>query len=219
MNGPHDMGGTQSVAALVPERDEPVFHAEWERRAFAVTVAMGATGTWNLDMARSARESLPPAQYLASSYYRIWFEALQKLLLAKGLVAADEIRDGKATQAPAANVRTLAADRVASAMAKGSPTQREAAAAARFEVGDSVRTRNMHPATHTRLPRYCRGRRGEVVAVRGVHVFPDTHALGLGEQPQWLYTIEFAATELWGPDTTASSVCVDCWESYLQPPA
>ena len=73
----------------------------------------------------------------------------------------------------------------------------------------------MNPPTHTRLPRYCRGKSGRIVAVRGTHVFPDQNALGHGEQPHWLYTVRFDATALWGPDTTATSVCVDCWEPYL----
>lgn len=216
MNGAQDMGGMQSFGPVRQEPNEPLFHAEWERRAFAVTLAMGATGAWNLDMARAARESLPPAQYLSSSYYQIWFEALENLVVSKGLVSADEIRDGKAKTPPAPNVRTLTKDRVTAVLSKGAPSEREASAPACFKAGDAVRTKQMNPATHTRLPRYCRNKLGTVVAVRGTHVFADTSATGQGEQPQWLYTVEFEAKELWGPDTTAASVCVDCWESYLE---
>jgi nitrile hydratase beta subunit len=216
MNSVQDMGGMQGFGPVLQEPNEPLFHADWERRAFALALATGATGAWNLDMARATRESLPPALYLSSSYYRIWFEAMEKLLVSKGLVSTDEIRDGKAKAPPAPNVRTLMKDRVTAALAKGSPSEREASAPARFKAGDMVRTKQMNPATHTRLPRYCRGKSGTIVSVRGTHVFADANATGQGEQPQWLYTVEFKATELWGPDTTASAVCVDCWESYLE---
>jgi nitrile hydratase len=216
MNGAQDLGGMQGFGPVVPEANEPCFHAEWERRAFAVTLAMGATGAWNLDMSRAARESLPPAKYLSSSYYQIWLEGLQTLMVAKGLVSADELRDGRVASPPAPNVRVLTKDRVPAALAKGSSTERQASAPARFSAGDTVRTRTMNPATHTRLPRYCRGKRGTIISVRGAHVFPDTNALAQGEHPQWLYTVQFEAAELWGPDTTASSVCVDCWEPYLE---
>jgi nitrile hydratase len=106
---------------------------------------------------------------------------------------------------------------VAAVLSRGSPSERTATGPARFQVGERVRTRQINPETHTRLPRYCRDKVGCITRVHGVHSFPDTHAIGLGEQPQWLYTVEFDAAELWGSDTTASSVCVDCWEPYLDP--
>lgn len=216
MNGAQDMGGMHGFGPVAPEADEPWFHDEWEKKAFALTVAMGATGTWNIDMARAARESLPPAQYLSSSYYQIWFEALTKLLVEKSLASAREIQSGRADFAGLPTVRPLLKDNVVPALAKGAPSERKIAAAPRFKVGDVIRTREMNPATHTRLPRYCRDKRGTVIALREAHVFLDTNATGQGEQPQWLYGVEFAAAELWGKHTTASSVCVDCWESYLE---
>ena len=215
MNGAQDLGGTSGFGPVVPETDEPAFHAQWERRAFALTLAMGFTGQWNIDMARSARESLPPAQYLASSYYEIWFEGLKRLMLARALVGEDEIASGHSLRAPRADIVALRADAVAAALARGGPSLRDTQGAPRFAVGDTVRTREMNPAHHTRLPRYARDKRGRVVAVHGAHVFPDNSARGLGEDPQWLYTVRFDAQELWGEDTTASSVCVDCWEPYL----
>lgn len=217
MNGAQDLGGQMGFGPVAPEPDEPAFHEAWERRAFAITVAMGFTGQWNIDMARSARESLPPGQYLASSYYQIWFEGLERLIVAQGLVGSDEIEAGRSLRAPRPGIVALAHDRVAQALARGGPTERGAPGPARFALGDAVRTREMNPAHHTRLPRYARDKRGEVVAVHGAHVFPDSSARGLGEDPQWLYTVRFQARELWGPDTTAASVCVDCWEPYLAP--
>ncbi|MDE1180760.1 nitrile hydratase subunit beta [Paraburkholderia sp.] len=216
MNGPQDLGGLQAFGAVNPDRGDPLFHAEWEKRVLALSLAMGATGKWNIDMSRAARESLPPLKYLGSSYYEIWFEGLKALMIGTGLASEQEILAG-VSQTPAAPVpRVLMADQVSAAMLKGSPSNRaEPGTPPRFATGDLVRTRQMNPATHTRLPRYCRDKRGEVIAVHGAHVFPDTNALGHGEQPQWLYTIRFDAHELWGPDTTAASVCVECWEPYL----
>ncbi|MDR5783276.1 nitrile hydratase subunit beta [Caballeronia sp. LZ065] len=219
MNAAHDMGGMQAFGPVeIDPCDAPgasPFHADWERRVLAVTLAMGATGQWNIDTSRAARESLPPAQYLGSSYYEIWFEGLKKLLLAKGLASPAEIEAGHSQAAPVPNVRMLRAADVSAALLRGAPVDRPEQAPARFAIGDTVRTKLMNPPTHTRLPRYCRGKSGQVIAVRGAHVFPDENALGHGEHPQWLYTVRFDAAELWGADTSASSVCVDCWEPYL----
>lgn len=216
MSGVHDLGGLRNFGAVAPEPDEPPFHHEWERRAFALTLAMGATGQWNLDQSRAARESLPPAQYLASSYYRIWTLGLEQLMLARGLVSAEELADGRMRVAPVPTAGALAADRVAAVLSQGKSTLRSIGGSPRFAAGDAVRARELQPATHTRLPRYCRGKPGTIVRLHGPHVFPDTHARALGEQPQWLYTVRFEARDLWGEDTTASAVHVDCWESYLE---
>ena len=215
MNGVHDMGGMQGFGPILPEPDEPPFHAAWERRALALTLAMGATGAWTLDHGRAARENLPPAQYLASSYYRIWFDALIAMMLARGLVTVEEVADGRLREPARSLPRQLRADAVAAALARGSPTLRPAAGAPRFHVGDAVRTCVMNPTTHTRLPRYCRGQPGTVTFVHGVHVFPDANARDAGDDPQWLYAVRFDARTLWGTDTTASEVRVDCWESHL----
>ncbi|AUT62031.1 nitrile hydratase subunit beta [Paraburkholderia terrae] len=216
MNGAQDMGGMQSFGPIAPEADEPYFHADWERRALALTIAMGSTGKWNIDMSRAARESLPPAQYLSSSYYEIWFAGLRKLLVDSGLATRDEIDSGVSQRAGVPVPRVLAAEQVNPMLFRGSPASRPEPHPACFAVGDAVRTLTLNPTTHTRLPRYCRGKRGRIVAVRGAHVFPDSNALGRGEDPQWLYTVRFDAVELWGKDTTASSVCADCWEPYLE---
>jgi nitrile hydratase len=211
------MGGMQCFGAVVPERDEPVFHHDWERRALGVVVAMGATGAWNLDMSRAARESLPPATYLSSSYYEIWIRAMERLLVERGLVDAAEIAAGHAHARGDASVRPLKASAAAAALARGSPALREARSVPRFALGDAVRTGNLNPPTHTRLPRYCRDKRGTIVRVHGAHVFPDSNALGRGEDARWLYTVRFEARELWGADTTASAVHADLWEPYLEP--
>src|SRR5262249_14930158 len=159
----HDMGGMQDFGPVVAEPDEPRFHAGWERRAFGMTVAMGTLGQWNLDQARFARESLWPAQYLASTYYQIWFEGLIRLRLERGLVTREELADGKIRTPPLSVPTALAAHEVAARLARGASTQRPATAPARFKPGDAVRTCNQNPPSHTRLPRYCRGRPGTIV--------------------------------------------------------
>jgi len=217
MNGAHDLGGMMGFGPVDAESNEPVFHAEWERRVLAATLAMGALGEWSIDASRFARESLPPAQYLTSSYYQIWLAGLQKLMAARGLVSVGEMASGHAEGPPRPTARPkLAAADVARALAAGSPTERPAPAPARFAVGDKVTTRTINPTGHTRLPRYLRHHLGEIIAVHGAHVFPDSNAGGKGEDPQWLYTVKFAARELWGPDADArDSVTADLWEPYL----
>lgn len=216
MNGAQDLGGMHGFGPIAPEAGEPLFHAPWERRAFGLTLAMGATGSWTLDESRHARESLPPAEYLASTYYEIWTKGLERLLLANGLVDADEIAEGRALAPPARLSRVLTAEAVPAALARGAPTERAAPAPPGFAVGDRVRTKVMSPAGHTRLPRYARGKVGEIALHHGAHVFPDTHAHRRGEAPQHLYTVRFSGTELWGADADPTlTVSIDAWESYL----
>jgi nitrile hydratase len=216
MNGVHDMGGMAGFGSLAPEPNEPPFHAEWERRVFALTLAMGAAGKWNIDTSRHSRETLPPAQYLSSTYYQLWFAGLRKLLSATGLVGEDELASGKSARPPEPMRPFLARD-VASVLARGTPYARQSSAAARFRLGDRVRARNIHVAGHTRLPRYVRGRAGEIMRVHGTFVFPDSNAHGRGEDPQWLYTVAFTAAELWGK-ADGAIVNLDLWEPYLETP-
>jgi len=188
--------------------------------ALAVTLACGAMGHWSIDASRHARETLAPLEYLGSSYYEIWIKALEKLLKAEGLVSDDELRAGRALAAPRTPKRVLHAPEVAAALARGAPSERPATAPARFAVGDRVRTSNEHPAGHTRVPRYARGRTGRIEQAHGVHVFPNTSAHGRGEHPQWLYTVAFDGRELWGRSADPSlTVSIDAWESTLEPVA
>ncbi len=217
MNGAQDLGGTMGHGPVAPDQDEPVFHAEWEERAFALTLVMGFYDEWNIDRSRFERESLPPAQYLSSTYYQIWFAALQKLLVQTGFVTDEEIAAGNALSPPRDLPRdVIRAEDVAGILARGGPADRPAHKPARFKVGDKVRTRNVNPETHTRLARYLRRHEGEIVAVHGTHVFPDSSAHGKGDDPQWLYTVRFSARELWGEDRNPNDhVHADLWEPYL----
>jgi nitrile hydratase len=216
MNGAQDLGGQHGFGRVEPELDEPVFHADWEKAALAITVLMGPVGGWNIDQSRSARESLPPAIYLSSTYYEIWIAALSRLLIERGLATAEELRSGVPMTPRASIPPAIAAVDIGQMLARGAPSGRPLASAPRFAVGDEVRTRVMNPVGHTRLPRYARGRRGVVARVHGAHVYPDSNAAGDGENPQWLYTVRFDAHAIWGPDTTAHRIHVDCWEPYLE---
>ena len=218
MNGAADMGGMHGFGPVVPERDEPVFHADWEKKAFALNMATGVANIWNLDAFRGARESLPPAQYLNESYYGLWVVTLEKLMLDYGIATKEEMKTGHAIKPFKKAERAVTAADVASMVRCGSPYDRPAPAPARFKAGDKVRTRNINPPTHTRLPRYARNRTGEVIRVVGCHVFPDSHAVGRGEDPHWLYTVRFAGRDLWGEDTDpAVKVHIEAWEPYLEP--
>ncbi len=218
MNGAHDMGGMHGFGPVRPEPDEPVFHAEWEKRALALTLAMAMPGGWNIDASRFARENRDPAEYLAMSYYQIWFAGLETLLKERDLVTDDEIVVGHGLHPPKPVKRTLSPDDVLKVLHRGRPTERDTNTKAAFKAGDKVRAKNINPVTHTRLPRYVRGHVGVIERVIGCHVFPDSNATGAGENPQWLYTVRFGGRELWGLDgDPTSAVSVDAWEPYLEP--
>lgn len=215
--GAHDMGGARGFGRVMPEPNEPPFHAEWERRAFALTLAMAMPGGWNIDMSRAARENRPPQDYLSKSYYEIWLAGLEQLMVERGLVARDEIEAGRVLHPPLPGKPRLSPEDVAQVLYRGAPTGREPKVPARFKLGDRVRARDMNPPTHTRLPRYVRGHAGVVELVHGCHVFPDSNALGTGENPQWLYTVCFDGAELWGAGADPGvKVSVDAWDAYLE---
>ena len=186
-----------------------------ERRAFALTLAMGMTGSWNIDISRHARERIPSTDYWRSSYYEIWIKGIERLMTEAKLVTAAEITSGTSEQ-PAATVRRVAkAEMIPAILAKGGPVDRPSTKVPKFQPGDKIRARNINPKGHTRLPRYARGHLGEIISVNGTHVFPDVSAHGGGEDPQWLYTVRFTARELWGHDND-DAVMLDLWEPYLE---
>lgn len=219
MNGGQDLGGVMGFGAIDAEADEPVFHADWEKRALAVTLAAGALGEWNIDRSRHARENRSPADYLTSSYYELWTKGLSVLLLGEGLVGQDEIDAGRALHPPRPTRREpLKAERVAQVLASGSPYDRPPSTPPTFAVGDRVRANIAFPSSHTRLPRYAMGKSGVIAAVHGAFVFPDSNALSQGEDPRWCYAVRFSGPELWGPDADRSvEVMIDLWEPYLEP--
>jgi nitrile hydratase len=217
MNGVHDMGGMHGFGRVEVEPNEPPFHALWEGRALAMNRAMSYCGLWNIDISRFSRESLPPVMYLSSSYYRKWNYALEDLLVQYDLVGKDELDAGRALHPAKPVKRILTRDEATAALWRSS-YERPAAAAALFKPGDRVRTKNINPAGHTRLPRYARGHVGVIEHIRGCHVFPDSVSAGRGEDPHWLYSVMFTGPELWGAGADPTvTVSIEAWEPYLEP--
>jgi nitrile hydratase len=215
VNGVHDMGGMHGLGPVAPEVGEPVFHQAWEGRVHAMTLAAPTRG--NIDAGRHQRELIPGPDYLRMTYYEKWLTSLCEMLLAGGAVAAGELASGRADPAAPKATPRLAPEAVPAALSRRASYQREVATQPAFQAGDTVRARNLHPLGHTRLPRYVRGRVGVVERWHGAHVFPDSNAHGRGEDPQHLYTVRFAARELWGPDAASrDSVSLDLWEPYLE---
>jgi nitrile hydratase beta subunit len=218
MNGAADMGGMHGFGPVQVEPNEPVFHADWERRIFALNNAAGASGAWTLDTFRQTRESISPPEYLALGYYGLWVVSLENLMIEYGLATVEEVAAGRSL-GPANPVAAKAsAAAIAQMIALGTPYDRPPPAPARFKAGDRVRAKNMHPKTHTRLPRYVRGHAGVVIRVDGCHVFPDSNAIGRGDDPHWLYTVRFDGRELWGENSDpTANVSIAAWEPYLEP--
>ena len=210
-----DLGGTTGHGPIEPEPEGVVFHHEWEAKALALTLAAGAPGGWNIDMSRAARETLP--NYADLTYYEIWTAGLERLLVDSGIVTAEEVGAGHSLAPGDSSRNVLAADRVAAGLAQGGPAERSPTGLARFAVGDQVRTRAGQVDHHTRLPAYVAGHVGTVEKVHGAHVLPDTNSRGLGEQPEWLYTVVFDASDLWDDAPPGQQVSVDAWDSYLSP--
>jgi len=221
MNGGAVLGGMMGFGPVIEEPDEPNFHAKWEERVLGMTVAMGACGQWNIDQGRFARESMPPALYLNSSYYQIWLYGLTKLLKQHKMINTEELLQGKSLMPSLDGCNALEPDNVQRVLMAGSPANREAKHPAEFKVGQQVRTNNSHPSLHTRLPRYARDKVGIISKIHGVHVFPDSSALGKDEKPNWLYKVSFDATTLWGErhnekvSNPNDKVHLDLWQSYL----
>jgi len=217
MDGVHDMGGMDGFGKVDPEPNEPVFHERWEGRVLAMSRAIRALGAWNIDWDRYGIELLPPHVYLASSYYKRWFLRNVQLLDQRGLVEVDEIAAGHGLlPGKGLNCDTFTLADVERIMRRGS-YGRAAPAPARFKIGDHVRTKNLHPRTHTRLPRYVRGHIGIVERLQGAYVFPDSVITGKGEDPQWLYTVRFESQELWGADADPTvKISVEAFEPYLE---
>jgi len=215
MNGVHDMGGMHGLGKLPLENDEPVFHAPWEGRVFAIYV--GVNGDWPSGSGRYQRELIPAADYLRMSYYERWLASVSALLVKSGIATWQEIETGQAAFGNIKNRATLRAADVPALIAAGDPARRDVPAVAQFRVGERVRGRNINPLGHTRLPRYVRGRPGKVMRDYGVFAFLDSKVQGLGDKPQHVYSVRFTARDLWGEQASAvDSVYVDLWDDHLE---
>jgi nitrile hydratase beta subunit len=213
MNGIHDMGGMQDMGPIRVERDEPVFHAAWEKRAFALFMAVDETNRYELEL-------IPPAEYLRMSYYERWVTGLAETLKKAGLATSAEIESGKAVGGKVAGRRVFTAAQAAALITPGSNASKPMTGVPRFQVGQRVQARNINPVGHTRLPRYVRGKLGTVERMYGGEPLWDTDAQGrpASDKPQPVYSVRFTARELWGGQASAiDSVYVDLWDDYLEP--
>jgi nitrile hydratase subunit beta len=217
MNGVHDMGGMHGMGPIRHEQNEPVFHEPWEGRVYAMTrVVRAGGGRQNLDNSRHLLELLPPAEYLRMSYYERWYARLTNQLVTNAIVTREELETGRAAAGSPKSEPRLTAASVSEMVTRRNSARRNVAAAPRFKVGQHVRARNINPAGHTRLPRYARGKTGVVARDHGVFVFPDTNAAFAGEKPQHVYSVRFAARELWGDQASPRHyVHIDMWDDYL----
>jgi nitrile hydratase beta subunit len=221
MNGIHDVGGMDGLGKINRVENEPYFYEDWERAAFGLMAGTVGQGLMNLDEFRHGIELMNPVDYLTSGYYAHWIETIERNLVEKGVLDPQEVE--KRTQTFLKHPDTQIPNRenpelvthLQQVIDIGASTHRELSTPAKFQVGDKVKTNNLHPTGHTRLPRYARGKYGVVHAVNGAHVFPDAHAHGKGENPEYLYSIRFEAHELWG-EKKSEIVYLDLWESYLE---
>jgi nitrile hydratase subunit beta len=215
MDGIHDMGGMDGFGRIELEDHEPPFHARWEGRVLAMQRAMAYVGVWDIDHFRFALERLPPHVQLGASYYERWALAIEINVIERGLASAEELKAGHALARSKQINRKLTTDLAQQALIRPS-FQREPHGPARFKPGDQVRTRNIHPSTHTRLPRYAQGKIGIIERCHGCQVFPDSAAINLGDDPQWLYTVVFEGRELWGAEADPTlKVSIDAFEPYF----
>jgi nitrile hydratase len=219
MNGIHDLGGMDGMGPVVREENEPVFHAQWERRIFANTLAMLAAGYFRTDEIRRAVELIPPGDYLRSSYYERWLAGLTTLLLEKDVLTPDELETGQSLRHEGGMaLPSLPKEAAEFAMTNPMPANVDVEFPTRFAVGDTVVTRNMNPLHHTRIPRYVRGKRGTIHEVQQVFLLPDTNAYGGPDKPERVYTVGFSARELWGDEAPErDSLYIDMFDSYLEP--
>ena len=217
MQGGHDLGGKQGLGPIdpEPETEEPIFHSEWERRVFGLTLATGMLGKWNIDQSRFAREQQHPIDYLKNSYYENWYEGICKLLLENKLISEEELSSGTVKQSLPTDLRVPNQEDARKLLTSGGPTEIKLEKQAIFSIGDKVRVLKNYTDGHTRAPAYVQGCIGEVTMQHGGHVFPDVNTKDKKEG-EHLYAVCFSSNELWGSSSQNSEVLIDLWEPYLE---
>ena len=219
MNGIHDIGGMDNIGPVNIEKDEPVFHDDWERKVYALTLATMGAGIFVTDEVRFVTETIPPSDYLTFKYYEKWLYSLEQLVLQKNVVTREELESGK-VMAPelTAGVEAAPIERMQYGMNNRIPVFVEVDIPPKFMVGDAIIAKNINPLHHTRIPRYIRGRRGVVEMNHGIFLLPDTNAHGGPDKPQHVYNVRFSARELWGEDAPANDcVYIDLFDDYVDP--
>jgi nitrile hydratase subunit beta len=217
MDGVHDLGGREGFGPIPFKDDDQPFHGEWEKRVYGMAQASGGDAGWSIDWFRFCRELMPPADYLARSYFDHWLSTLAAQMVDGGYITLGELKTGGSAFKPvpgnapptAREAREYVRNPRSYAMAEDRPS--------RFSAGDRVRALKFGHSGHTRLPAYARGRAGIVLAHHRFHILPDASARG-EHRGAHLYTVRFAAAELW-PEAQGRTdqVFVDLWEDYLEP--
>jgi nitrile hydratase len=206
VDGVHDLGGMEDFGPVVLEPAEPVFHAPWEGRVFAIGGILTAQGLASTNTVRHAIERMDPAHYLGSPYFEHWLTAFATLLVERGVVTREELERQNEAAFPLSRPSRAPVSEVGGTQGL------------RFAVGDRVRVRAMHPRGHTRCPRYVRGKLGVVDRCDGRFTLPDADVHGDGPPIEFTYSVRFDAAELWGAEAERGNVVsVGLWQSYLEP--
>ena len=221
MDGIHDMGGMHGFGPIVREENEPVFHHAWEGRVYAMSMWRQVPIDGGF---RYAIERINPAHYLATSYYEKWLYVITQAYIAAGVFTQAELDDRVAQFRSNPNAALPQpknpefAQRIAIEIFAPESLRKVIDIQPAFDIGDTVKARNIHPAGHTRMPRYVRGKRGVVTQYYGIQDIDDTMPSGVQAQPQPLYSVRFDAEELWGKSAEPNcAIYIDMWESYLEP--
>ncbi|MFZ9962904.1 MAG: nitrile hydratase subunit beta [Burkholderiales bacterium] len=213
----HDLGGDLSFGEIYREEDEPAFHNVWEGRVLGLQRSILSLGVWNIDVFRYAQEQISEEEYLSWSYYERWLNTLSSTAVVKGLVSIAELEACRSNGDIDEALKPLDIKNINKAFMRGNferPTNRKPC----FSVGSKVKTLIIESSGHTRLPKYAQDKIGVVEAIRGCHVYPDAVVSEGSESPQWLYTVVFSASELWGGRADhQSTVSIDAFEPYLKP--
>lgn len=225
MNGVHDLGGTDGLGPVPVEKDEPVWHADWEKAAFGMFSMPFRAGFFGVDEFRYGIEQMHPAIYLLSPYYEHWVHTAEHYGVARGVLDPEEIEErtryyleNPDAPLPERSDPDLLAF-VDGAVKNGAPARRESDKAPAFAVGDRVTVVDDSPRGHTRKARYIRGKTGVIEQAYGTFIYPDSAGNGRGDAPEHVYSVKFTNEELWGPEAAEPNgvVYFDVWEPYIVP--
>lgn len=227
MVGPHDVGGRKGYGPLRILADEPPFTAAWHGDVVGLTITTMARGLYGVDVWRAHQEELHPLAYDELPYFERWLYSVERCLVGAGVLDEQEIAARQeqlarnpSTPLPAREDPEFVAA-IAALIHDGAPIVHAAPQPPRFAPGEMVRLRSIpieRPGEqHTRLPSYAQGRRGEIVRVNPAQNLPDAMVRGGEQRPEHTYVVRMRATELWDDAEPNASVCVDAWESYVEP--
>lgn len=224
MDGIHDIGGKAGYGSVGPTDPEQVFQSDWERTIFVMYPALAFAGAFNIDQFRAGIELMPAHDYLVSKYYEHWMYAMVHYGIEAGIFERGDLERRTEfylrhpEEKPLERSDPQLVERLRNFISSGINFRRSTEKKASFAVGDKVRVHSDVSTTHTRRASYVRGRQGEVAAVHGAFPYPDANSTGAGECPQHLYTVRFAAEELWSESADVHAAnYIDVWEPYLLP--